>query len=58
VELAFSWLATRPTVWSIIAGASTPAQVEQNAAACGWRLTAEDLAAIDRITAPAPIGSH
>ncbi|HVV93368.1 MAG TPA: aldo/keto reductase [Hyphomicrobiales bacterium] len=58
VELAFSWLATRPALWSIIAGASTPAQVEQNAAACEWRLAADDLAEIDRITAPAPLGSH
>jgi aryl-alcohol dehydrogenase-like predicted oxidoreductase len=58
VELAFSWLAARPAVWSIIAGASTPAQVEQNAAACAWQLSADDLAEIDRITAPAPLGSH
>jgi aryl-alcohol dehydrogenase-like predicted oxidoreductase len=42
----------------VIAGASTPAQVEQNAKACEWRLSAEDLAAIDHITAPAPIYGH
>jgi aryl-alcohol dehydrogenase-like predicted oxidoreductase len=51
LELAFSWLASRPTVASIIAGATKPEQLEQNAAAVGWALTAEDLAEIDRITA-------
>jgi len=50
VELAFSWLAARPAVWSVIAGASTPAQVEQNAKAVAWQLTADDLAEIDRLT--------
>lgn len=49
-ELAFSWLAARPFVSSIIPGASTPAQVEENHAAIGYRLTAEDLSEIDRLT--------
>jgi len=50
LELAMSWLACQPAVSSIIAGATTPAQVEQNVAAVGWALTAADLAEIDRIT--------
>jgi aryl-alcohol dehydrogenase-like predicted oxidoreductase len=50
LELAFSWLAARPCVSSIIAGASTPAQLEQNAKAADWALTPEDLAQIDRLT--------
>jgi aryl-alcohol dehydrogenase-like predicted oxidoreductase len=50
LELAFSWLATRPTVASIIAGATRPEQVEQNVAALNWVLTQDDLDAIDRIT--------
>jgi aryl-alcohol dehydrogenase-like predicted oxidoreductase len=37
-------------VSSIIAGASTPAQLEQNVKAADWALTAEDQAEIDRIT--------
>ncbi len=53
LELAFSWLASRPCVSSIIAGASTPAQLEQNATAANWALTPDDLAEIDRITAAA-----
>jgi aryl-alcohol dehydrogenase-like predicted oxidoreductase len=48
LELAFSWLANRPTVASVIAGATRPEQVEQNVAAAGWALTAEDMAEIDK----------
>lgn len=43
LELAFSWLAANPTVSSVIAGATKPEQVEQNVAAVGWKLTAEEL---------------
>ncbi len=50
LELAFSWLAARPTVASVIAGATTPDQVEQNVKAIAWKLTIEELAEIDRIT--------
>jgi aryl-alcohol dehydrogenase-like predicted oxidoreductase len=53
LELAFSWLASRPCVSSIIAGASTSAQLEQNVKAADWALTAEDQAEIDRITSTA-----
>ena len=50
LELAMSWLASRPLVASIIAGATTPAQLELNASAVNWQLTAEDLAEIDKAT--------
>jgi aryl-alcohol dehydrogenase-like predicted oxidoreductase len=50
LELAMSWLASRPPVSSIIAGATRPEQVEQNVAAVGWTLTPAELAEIDRIT--------
>jgi aryl-alcohol dehydrogenase-like predicted oxidoreductase len=50
LELAFSWLAARPQVSSVIAGATRVEQVEQNVKAIAWQLTAEDLAEIDRIT--------
>ena len=36
LELAMSWLASRPFISSIIAGATKPEQVEQNVAAIGW----------------------
>ena len=50
LELAMSWLASRPYVSSVIAGATRPEQVEQNVAAVGWTLTPADLTEIDRIT--------
>jgi aryl-alcohol dehydrogenase-like predicted oxidoreductase len=49
LDLAMSWLATRPTVASVIAGATSPKQVKLNAAAVNWRLTAEDLTEVDAI---------
>jgi aryl-alcohol dehydrogenase-like predicted oxidoreductase len=52
LELAISWLLTRPAVASVIAGATRPEQVRANAAAAGWRLTREDLAQIDAIVPP------
>jgi aryl-alcohol dehydrogenase-like predicted oxidoreductase len=51
LELAFGWLLARPYVASVIAGATTPEQVRQNADALGWQLTADEIAAVDRITA-------
>lgn len=52
LELAFSWLLARGAVASVIAGATSPDQVRSNAAAAGWQLTKDDLAAIDRIVPP------
>ena len=50
LELAFSWLAARPQVASVIAGATRVEQVEQNVNAIAWRLSAEEMAEIDQIT--------
>src|SRR5262249_854058 len=50
LELAFGWLLRDDVVASVIAGATTPQQVEQNVRAAEWTLSAEDLAEIDRIT--------
>lgn len=50
LELAMSWLASSPLVSSVIAGATKPEQVTANARAVTWKLTAEDLAEIDKIT--------
>jgi aryl-alcohol dehydrogenase-like predicted oxidoreductase len=49
VELAMGWLATRPYIASIIAGASKPEQVEENVKAVDWRLTPEEMAELDEI---------
>lgn len=50
LELAFSWLAANPVVSSVIAGATKPEQIEQNAKAVDWELTSEDRAEVDRLT--------
>ena len=50
LELAFSWLAARPQVASVIAGATRVEQVEQNVNAIGWSLNAEEMAEIDSVT--------
>ena len=50
LELAFSWLAAEPLTASVIAGATTPEQVEQNAKMAGWALSKDELKEIDDIT--------
>ncbi|MBK7903778.1 MAG: aldo/keto reductase [Proteobacteria bacterium] len=50
LELAFSWLAARPTVASIIAGATQPEQIERNVVAAKWVLSPEEMAEVDNIT--------
>ncbi|MEO8126150.1 MAG: aldo/keto reductase [Bryobacteraceae bacterium] len=47
LELAFSWLAARPAVASVIAGATNTDQVKANASAANWKLTPAELAEID-----------
>ncbi len=54
LEVAFSWLATRPAVGSVIAGATRPEQVEENARAATWVPTSEDEARLDEIFPPEP----
>ncbi len=50
LELAFSWLLAQEPVASVIAGATKPEQIAANVAAGGWKLTAEELAEVDRIS--------
>jgi aryl-alcohol dehydrogenase-like predicted oxidoreductase len=47
LELAFAWLLSHREVASVIAGATKPAQIAQNAKAAEWRLDAEQLASLD-----------
>ncbi|WP_068423469.1 aldo/keto reductase [Janibacter terrae] len=49
VRVAFSWLASRPSVASVIAGATRPEQVAENAGAAGWVPTPQDEAELDEI---------
>ena len=50
LQLAFGWLLAKPVVAGVIAGASTPDQVTQNAGATGWEMNANEIAEVDRIT--------
>ena len=51
LDLAISWLACRRPVASVIAGATKPEQIAANVAAAGWKLSPDDMAELDRITA-------
>jgi aryl-alcohol dehydrogenase-like predicted oxidoreductase len=51
LELAFSWLLAQDRVASVIAGATRHEQLEANAVAGLWRVTPDDLAAINQIAA-------
>ncbi|HXP04144.1 MAG TPA: aldo/keto reductase [Stellaceae bacterium] len=51
LELAFSWLASRPAVAGIIAGATSPEQLEANVRAASWALSGDELTEVDRLTA-------
>jgi aryl-alcohol dehydrogenase-like predicted oxidoreductase len=50
LELAIGWLASQPQVSSVIAGATSPDQVTQNVKAGNWKLSAEELAEVDKLT--------
>jgi aryl-alcohol dehydrogenase-like predicted oxidoreductase len=56
IELAFSWLASKPYIASVIAGATKPEQVEQNAKAADWHLTDEEMVEVDEIMGRTPVG--
>ncbi|HEY8283645.1 MAG TPA: aldo/keto reductase [Chloroflexota bacterium] len=48
-QLAIAWLLAQPQVCSVIAGATRPEQVEENAGAAGWELDAITLKEIEGI---------
>jgi aryl-alcohol dehydrogenase-like predicted oxidoreductase len=50
LELAIGWLASMPAVSSVIAGATKPEQVSANVKGGDWKLSAEELAEVDKIT--------
>ena len=50
LDVAMGWLASRPGVASVIAGATRPEQVTANVAAARWSPTDDDVVEIDRIT--------
>ena len=53
LELAFAWLIAHPYLSSVIAGATRPEQVAQNVKAADWKLSAADMAEVNRLTVKA-----
>jgi len=53
-RVALAWLLQRKGVMSIIVGAKTIEQLDDNLAAVKLTLSAEDVAALDKISAPTP----
>jgi aryl-alcohol dehydrogenase-like predicted oxidoreductase len=49
-QIALNWLLQRPTVSSVIIGARNEEQLKQNLAAEGWSLTADQMAALDKVS--------
>ncbi|ABK03043.1 aldo/keto reductase [Arthrobacter sp. FB24] len=49
IQVAFSWLAAQPSVSSVIAGATRPEQIRENAAAVAWVPDADERAELDEI---------
>ena len=54
VQLAIAWCLTPPEVSCVLVGAKSPRQISEHLAAAEARLSPEDLAALDRISAEAP----
>jgi aryl-alcohol dehydrogenase-like predicted oxidoreductase len=52
-QIALNWLLRKPTVSSVIIGARNEAQLKDNIAAEGWRLTPDQVARLDSASAPA-----
>lgn len=50
-ELAIAWVLRKPNVASAIVGASKPEQLDRNVKACGVKLSADTLGAIDQVLA-------
>ncbi len=50
-DLAFAWLLANPVMGSVIAGATKPEQVVENAKGADWHLTPEDMKALDGLLA-------
>ncbi len=50
-QVALNWLLSRPEVSSVIIGVRTPAQLTDNLGAVGWRLSDDELARLNQVSA-------
>jgi aryl-alcohol dehydrogenase-like predicted oxidoreductase len=53
-QIAINWLLQRPTVSSVLIGARDETQLRDNLGAIGWKLSGEELAALDTVSAVTP----
>jgi aryl-alcohol dehydrogenase-like predicted oxidoreductase len=51
-QLAIQWVTSRPGISAPLVGARTVHEMEENAGSIGWTIEPDDIAAIDRLTAP------
>lgn len=49
LELAFAWILGHPVVSSVIAGATSPAQIAANAKGADWKLTPDQVAEVAKL---------
>lgn len=54
-QVALNWVLHRPSVTSIVIGARNEEQLKQNFGAVGWRLSAEHVAQLDKVSQTRPI---
>ncbi|WP_394841449.1 aldo/keto reductase [Pendulispora brunnea] len=54
-QISLNWLLGRPTVSSVIFGARNEEQLRQNIGAVGWKLTPEQRAKLDEVSATTPV---
>jgi aryl-alcohol dehydrogenase-like predicted oxidoreductase len=57
-QVALAWLLGRPAVTSLVIGARTDEQLRDNLGAAALSLTADDRAALDKVSAPALVYPH
>jgi len=50
-QVALNWVLHKPGVDTVIIGARDEAQLRDNVAAAGWKLTAEEMAGLDQVSA-------
>ena len=54
-QVALAWLLAKPCVSTILLGASKVSQLDDNLGACNLSLSREEVAELDRFTAPRPL---
>lgn len=54
-QVSLNWLLQRPTVCNLVVGARNAEQLKQNLGAVGWKLSPEQIAQLDQVSAVEPI---